>query len=67
MDDYLAQIGAKLKAVRLKNGLTVRQLGELAQLDYGHISRMENGQMDSRISTLKKVADVLNCDVRRFL
>ena len=66
MDDLLIEIGRRLKQARKERGLTVRRLGELAQLDYGHISRMENGQMDFHISTIKKIADVLEYDLRSF-
>jgi len=64
--DFQIQIGQKIREARHERKLTVRELGSLCELDYGHISRVENGQMDVRISTIRKIAEVLEYDIRYF-
>jgi len=64
---YLIEIGKKIKAVRNERELSVRKLGELCNLDYANISRLENGQHNSYILTLKLIADKLDVDVKDFL
>ena len=39
----------------------------LCHLDYGSISRIENGEKDSHVLTLKNIADKLNVDVKDFI
>lgn len=64
---FLKQMGAKIKAVRNSKGITLRQLGEMCNLDSGSICRIENGQKNSYILTLKNIADKLEVDVKEFL
>ena len=64
---YLVEMGKKIKAVRNERGLSVRQLGKLCNLDYANISRLENGQHNSYILTLKLIADKLDVDLRDFI
>ena len=67
VDPYLKTIGAKIRALRKEKKITIRGLGELCKLDYSTLSRIEGGQYASKITTLKKVADVLEVDVKAFL
>lgn len=64
---YLLEIGKRIKSVRMEQNLSVRKLGELCDLDYANISRLENGQKDFHITTLKNIADKLNVDIKDFL
>ena len=63
----LLPMGAKIKKARKKAGYTVRSLGAACNLDYGHISRLENGQSNCYILTLMDIAKVLEVDVKDFL
>ena len=60
-------MGEKIRQARKKAGYTVRSLGAACNLDYGHISRLENGQSNCYILTLMDIAKVLNVDVKDFL
>ena len=64
---YLKEMGSKIKSVRNANKISLRQLGEMCNLDFTSISRIECGQHSSRILTLKAIADKLNVDVKDFL
>jgi len=66
-DPYLQEIGKKIQATRKAKKITIRGLGELCQLDYSTLCRIEGGQYASRITTLKNVADKLGVDVKDFL
>lgn len=64
---YLVEMGGKIKAARKAKKLTVRQLGALCELDYSCLNRTENGQYSARVLTLKRIADVLEKDIKDFL
>ena len=63
----LLPMGERIKKARKKAGFTVRSLGAACNIDYGHISRLENGQSNCYILTLIDIANVLGCDVKDFL
>jgi transcriptional regulator with XRE-family HTH domain len=60
-------MGKKIKAIRQERKVTLGELGKLCELDYGSICRIEGGQKDSHILTLKNIADKLNVDVKNFI
>lgn len=66
-DPYLKEIGQRMQSIRKSKNITVRKLGEMCQLDYSCLSRIEGGQYSSRILTLKVIADKLGVDVKDFL
>lgn len=66
-DVYLKEIGSALRAMRKKKKITIRKMGELCDLDYGHISRLENGQYNPRLLTLKNMAEALGADLKRLV
>lgn len=66
-DPFLLEIGERVRKVRKVKGVTLRQLGEMCEMDFGHISRLENGQKDLHLLTLKKLADKLDIDVKDLL
>ena len=66
-DIYLTEMGKRIRAARNGKKITLRQLGKLCELDFTSISRIENGQMDSHILTLKNIADKLSVDVKDFI
>jgi transcriptional regulator with XRE-family HTH domain len=53
-----------LKAARKAKGLNQRELGALAGLPQSHISKIETGRADIRISSLVELARILELDVR---
>jgi transcriptional regulator with XRE-family HTH domain len=65
-NEYLRDMGAKIKAIRKSKKITLRKLGEMCELDYGQICRIETGQMNSRICSLYRIAQRLNVDIKEF-
>ena len=66
-DIYLKEIGQRLKNIRKSKKMPLRRLSQLRNFDYGHICRLENGQTNPHLLTLKTIADVLKVDVKDFL
>jgi len=61
-------IAKNLKKYRLKKGWTQEQLSRKVDVSYNTIIKLEtNGIKDPRVSTLKKIADVLDIKVDRLL
>lgn len=52
-------IGAALKDLRMKSGLSARQLAEKSGISAAMVSRIENGQVSPSISTLDALASAL--------
>lgn len=59
MNDLLINIGAEIKQVRLKAGLTQEQLADLIGSYKANISRIESGEQNVTIIMLEKIAKAL--------
>ncbi len=53
------EIGARIKAKRLKLGMTLKDLSQATDLSVGFLSQFERGMSSIAIDSLEKVADVL--------
>jgi transcriptional regulator with XRE-family HTH domain len=51
--------GTKLRELRLRRALTLRELGALSAVAYDTIHGIETGRHQPRPSTLRKLADAL--------
>ncbi|HEX9077953.1 MAG TPA: helix-turn-helix transcriptional regulator [Desulfuromonadaceae bacterium] len=56
-----------LRAYRLREGLTQKQLAELTGIPQHHISEMENGKRTIGKERARKLAEALHCDYRQLL
>jgi len=59
--------GAALRGARTKEGLTQKQLSELASIPQGHLSEMENGKRPIGVVIAKKLGKALNISYKVFL
>ncbi|WP_459842087.1 cupin domain-containing protein [Fusibacter bizertensis] len=59
-------LGKKIKAVRTKAGLSIKELAEKASVSTGLISQIENGKVVPSVTALYKVAKALNVSVGYF-
>jgi len=55
----LAITGIMLKKLRTDAGLTQKKLAELAGVSQAHIAKIEQGNVDPRLSTINKILQVL--------
>ena len=60
-------LGQALKAVRVKAGLTMASLAQLAEISQPHLSQMENGKVSPSISTLYRLANALQVSPQELL
>jgi len=55
-------IGEKIKQLRLKKGLTQKQLGAICEMADSAIRRYENNRANPKVETIKKIAEALGVD-----
>ncbi len=58
--EILKKIGNNLRAERNRLNLSQEELAEMADLQRQHISKIENGQINMRVSTLVPLLKALN-------
>ena len=63
--DYMPT-GSKIKEIRIKKGLTQKQLGEKCGMYESQIRKYENGNANPKIETLQKIADALETPITEF-
>ncbi|MBE7056137.1 MAG: cupin domain-containing protein [Ruminococcaceae bacterium] len=59
-------IGAKIKALRIKNGLTQEELANRSELSKGFISQVESEQTSPSIATLVDILECLGTNLTEF-
>jgi transcriptional regulator with XRE-family HTH domain len=52
----MKRFGEKLRTLRQRQGLTLRQLGTLLDVNYSYIGRMEQGQKTPSAAMILKIA-----------
>lgn len=60
----LGDFGRRLQEARARKGLTQRALSERAGVPQAHISKIEQGRVDIRLSSLVELARALDLDVQ---
>lgn len=66
MADTKKLIGARIKELRKRAGLTQEQLAELVGLDARHLSRLEVGRHFPSLISLERIASALNVALVEF-
>lgn len=59
-------VGERLRAIRIRHGLTIRALAERSGLNVNTLSLIENGRTSPSVSTLQQLAQSLNVPVTAF-
>ena len=63
---YREALGAQIKKMRQKKGITQAELARLTDKERSHINRLEKGGVNPTVDYLKMVADALEIPVRKF-
>jgi len=63
VDSIEAQIGKRIRSLRLERDVTLDQLADLCRLTKGQLSKIENGKVSCPVSTLTRVASALGVHV----
>lgn len=64
--DYKVRMGSKIRELREKNGLSLREAGEGLGMDYSYLGRIERGFAPST-KVIKKIADFYKVDISYIL
>jgi transcriptional regulator with XRE-family HTH domain len=59
---YNMGLGQRVAALRKSRGFKVRQFALLAEIEHHHLINIEKGRVDMRVSTLLRIAGVLEVD-----
>ncbi|MFC7432033.1 MULTISPECIES: helix-turn-helix domain-containing protein [unclassified Agrococcus] len=62
-DDAVAPIGARLRSVRLAQGMTLAQVAETTGLSKGFLSRVERDETSPSLATLVQLCQVLSLPI----
>ena len=60
-------IGAKIRELRIRNGLTQEELANRSELSKGFISQIESEQTSPSIATLVDILECLGTNLKGFL
>ena len=56
---FLKKLGAKIRAERIKQGLSIYDLANLCDVEYSQITRIERAKINTSVSHLVLIADKL--------
>lgn len=59
-------LGARIKELRKKRGLTQGKLSEIIEIDPKHLSRIEVGKSYPSLQTLDKISNALKVELKDF-
>lgn len=62
----MQQVGDVIFQLRMKRGLTQRELSRLVDVPQPNLSNIEKGKQDITVCTLQRIAAVLNCSLSDF-
>lgn len=60
--DFAAQVGARIKFLRLERGLSGRKLAEIAKCSASNIPLIELGRSSIQLNILRKIANALRVE-----
>lgn len=63
MNDSVAHLGSRLKEIRLKTGLSLREIARQLNVSPSFVSQIENGKSQPSVSTLYEMAKLLSVPV----
>ena len=66
-EEFLKQIGGKIRDVRTALNLSIEALANECEVDYSQIQRMELGKVNFNVSFLSKVAKALKVGPKDLL
>jgi transcriptional regulator with XRE-family HTH domain len=64
--NFLKHVGANVRNVRLSKGYTMEQLANEANIETRQLGRIERGEINTTIVSLKRLANCLKVKVQGF-
>lgn len=65
-DSFLKRLGARIRELRRRQGLSQEALADLARLDRSYMSGIERGVRNISVLKLEKIAKALDVPVSEF-
>lgn len=65
--DAAIELGQRIRGARVDRGLTLEDLGALADMHWTNIGKIERGQVHPSVETLVRIATALDADPGRFV
>ena len=62
-NEFLKKFGKNLRRIRQEGNLSQETLSDIAEVPRSQIARIERGEVNPTINTLKRIADVLKVDI----
>ncbi len=66
-DEFLKQLGQKLKEIRQAKGMSQVDVCSRLNMDKTYLSAIENGRQNPSILTVKQILEAMNEDLDKFL
>ena len=66
-DPFLLAVGAQIRTLRARRGLTRKALAVLADVSERHIANVESGNGNATLQFLRQLAPVLNCSLAEII
>ncbi|NIW43286.1 MAG: helix-turn-helix domain-containing protein [Gammaproteobacteria bacterium] len=63
----MKKFGQKLRTLRTRRGLTLRQLSDQLGVGYSYIGKMERGEREPNVAMLVKIADLFEVSLDRLI
>ncbi len=63
----LERFGSHLKKMRIKKGMSIRELSSRCDVDYAKISKLENNKANLTLTTLLELAEGLDIHPKELL
>lgn len=58
-DEFLLRVGGRIRELREKRGMSMEDLGAECGIERNTVFRIENGKVNTTVSTLKAIAEGL--------
>ena len=62
-EKFIKAFGKRLRELRIKKGMSQPQLANTAEIPINQIGRIERGEINTTLVTIKAIADALNVDI----
>jgi len=63
----MKRLGEKLRVLRNRRGLTLRQLGDMLEVNYGYVGKLERGEKIPSLPTLFKIATIFGVSADQLM
>ena len=64
--EFLRELGDRVKSIRIRKGMTHLDIAVLSKVNRTHLYKIENGELNCRVITLKKIADSLEVEMNKL-